>query len=133
MKEGSASTSDNAVVALAGEPGPEVPVETLDATCDALDLERLDTVKIDVEDWSSARSSAFLPIVYGEFNNQLMPRRGKTFRDVWGVLRAAGLSVLLVRRPTRPDEKPDPPANLGNVVLVPGRRWRGWRAAAFGG
>ena len=126
VKEGSASTSDNAVVALAGEPGLEVPVETLDATCDALGLERLDTVKIDVEgfEWevfAGGRRTLerFLPIVYGEFNNQLMPRRGKTFRDVWEFFEPLGYRCFSFADRLVLEEKPDPPANLGNVVLVP--------------
>ena len=129
VKEGSASTSDNAVVALAGEPGLEVPVETLDATCDALGLERLDTVKIDVEgfEWevfAGGRRTLerFLPIVYGEFNNQLMPLRGKTFRDVWELFEPLGYRCFSFADRLVLDEKPDPPANLGNVVLVPGEK-----------
>ena len=126
VKEGSASTSDNAVVALAGEPGLEVPVETLDATCEALGLERLDTVKIDVEgfEWevfAGGRRTLerFRPIVYGEFNNELMPRRGKTFHDVWAFFEPLGYRCFSFADRLVLEEKPDPPVNLGNVVLVP--------------
>jgi FkbM family methyltransferase len=129
VKEGPAASSDNAVVALDGEQGIEVPVETLDRTCDSLGLTRLDTVKIDVEgfEWevftgATQSLARFRPIVYGEFNNQLMPRRGKTFHDVWGQFEPLGYRCFSFLDRLVLDEKHHPSEDLGNAVLVPSEK-----------
>ena len=59
------------------------------------------------------------PIVYGEFNNQLMPSRGATFTDVVELLRPLDYRFFALAGGGVVDERIDPPANLGNAALVP--------------
>jgi len=136
VKEGPPGVSGNAIPLLAdgghAESGTdyrevtEVPVRTLDDLVDELALTRLDTVKIDVEGFEvdvlrgSARTLQTLrPLIYGEFNNELMPKRGVSFDDVWNLLRPLGYRAFSFLGPLRLDPKPNPPANLGNAVLIP--------------
>ena len=136
VKEGSASTSDNAVVALAGEPGPEVPVETLDATCDGA-RPRAARHGQDRRGGSSGVSEAgdacdrFRPIVYGEFNNAAdaspAARHSTTCgrsssRSATGASRSQTDSSSrrsLIRRPT-----------WATWSWCLRRSWRGWQTAA---
>ena len=69
-----------------------VPLVTLDSVVEERGLMRLDVIKIDVEGSrfrvlrGAARSIGhFRPVVYGEFNNELMPRRGYSFLDAWAL------------------------------------------------
>lgn len=125
VKEGGATTSGNA---LPTETGEGIPVEmtTLDALVEDIGLERLDTIKIDVEGFEvdvfrSGRRTLerFRPVVIGEFNNTLMPGRGVSFHDAWAIFGSLGYRCYSFVGPRDLVHRPDPPADLGNVALVP--------------
>jgi FkbM family methyltransferase len=138
VKEGGESASGNAVPAAAGDgrPGIEVPVSTLDRLVDDLGLNRLDTIKIDVEGWevevfrgAHRTLERMRPLVYGEFNNQLMPRLGVTFEDAWNIFRPLGYEAFAFVARLDLEHRPTPPSNFGNAVLVPSEKVDGLLAA----
>ena len=130
VKEGRRGASGNAVPSAAdGRPGTEVPVVTLDALTTELALTRLDTIKIDVEGlevevFRGAVSTLerFRPLVYGEFNNELMPRLGVDFLDAWAIFEPLGYVCFSFKHRLHLEHRPTPHAALGNVVLAPSER-----------
>lgn len=126
VKEGGSDTSDNAVIAVGDEPGIRVRMSTLDLVADELGLTRLDTIKIDVEGFevmvlrgAPGVIERFRPVVYGEFNNQLMPQRGGDFHAVWSLFEPLGYGCYSFAADLTLDPREAPPADLGNVILVP--------------
>jgi len=95
-KEGFRSATGNARIALdraRTKALQTVPLTTLDSVVEERGLLRLDVIKIDVEGFEvpvlagAARSiGRFRPLIYGEFNNRLMPRRGYSFLDAWALV-----------------------------------------------
>ncbi len=129
VKEGGDSVSDNAVVAAAGEVGEQVELTRLDRVVEQLELGRLDTIKIDVEGFEAhvfrggaSTVQRFRPVVYGEFNNQLMPRLGTSFRDVWAVFADLDYVACGFRDASTLVVHQDPAPGLGNAALVPRER-----------
>ena len=90
-----------------------------------LGLDRLDAVKIDVEGLevdvlhgATDTLRRFRPVVYGEFDNQLMPKLGVTFLDAWSLFEPLGYQCFSFRHRLHLVHRPDPPATLGHVVLA---------------
>lgn len=138
VKEGPDGVSDNAAPAHLGQDGEVVPMRRLDSVVPELGLVRLDTIKIDVEGFEAhvfqgGRETIrmFRPVVYGEFNNILMPELGVSFRDVWSLFSdldyvACGFQdsrTLVIHE--------DPDATLGNAALIPRARMDDLRAAGY--
>lgn len=106
-----------------------VRLTTLDSLCEQQMLNRIDTIKIDVEGYEvevfrgAARTLArFRPLVYGEFNNQLMPLQGSSFLDAWSIFEPLGYRCFSFRDRLDLVEQPRPAASLGNAVLCPAER-----------
>jgi len=138
LKEGGENASGNAVAVQGGDPRPgiEVPVTTLDDLVDDLGITQLDTIKIDVEGWEvevfrGARRTLerMRPVVYGEFNNQLMPTLGVTFEDAWEIFEPLGYEAFAFLARLHLEHRPSPPADFGNAVLVPREKVSGLMAA----
>lgn len=134
VKEGGRDASGNAVPITAGDgrAGTDVRVTTLDSLVDDLGVSRLDTIKMDVEGWEvdvlrGARRTleTLRPVVYGEFNNQLMPRMGVTFDDAWDILRPLGYEAFAFAARLDLEHRSQPPSNFGNAVLVPQEKVEG--------
>jgi FkbM family methyltransferase len=127
-KEGPSRASGNAVVGL-GE-GPMVTVRPLDEIVPA--GASVGFIKMDVEGYEAsamrgARSiiSTSRPIIYGEFNNHLMPQRGESFMSAFDVVAALDYEVFAFRG--RCDVvRVTPHPSLGNAVLVPSEKVNGW-------
>jgi FkbM family methyltransferase len=128
VKEGGKEASGNAVATKAAARGTRVvvPLTLLDLLVEDLGLERLDTIKIDVEGLevdvfrgATQTLRRLRPIVYGEFNNQLLPQRGVSFADAWRIFEDAGYQAYSFVGRLELEHRPSPPPHLGNVVLVP--------------
>ncbi len=129
IKEGPTTSSGNAAPAIGDGPGATVRQTTLDRLCTELRLESLDTVKIDVEGFevevlagAGDTLRRLRPLVYGEFNNTLMPLRGATFHDAWSVFEPLNYRCFAFKGRLRLVERPDPPHDLGNAVLIPNEK-----------
>jgi len=132
VKEGPAGSSDNALVALTADSeagGVSAELATADSVLDEFALERVDLVKIDVEGYEvpvlrGARRllAQHRPIVYGEFHNVLMPKRGHSFLDVWELFEPLGYHCFRFVGRCRIERVERPRYDLGNVVLVPADR-----------
>jgi FkbM family methyltransferase len=126
-KEGHVSSSGNAIPTHASDPHATiVELTTLDDLVATLSLDRLDTIKIDVEGFEvdvfagALQTLARLrPTVYGEFNNKLMPRQGTTFLDAWAVFQPLGYECFSFIDRMSLLHQPSPSPTLGNVVLMP--------------
>ena len=127
VKEGRGSSTGNAIpsAASSGQAGTTVPVITLDVLVAELALNRLDAIKIDVEGLevdvfrgATNTLQRFRPVVYGEFNNQLMPKLGVTFLDAWSLFEPLGYQCFSFRDRMHLVHRPVPSAMLGNVVLA---------------
>jgi FkbM family methyltransferase len=129
-KEGSASSSGNAIPTHDTDPhGTVVELTTLDDLAAAISLDRLDTIKIDVEGFevdvfagAHRTLTTLRPTVYGEFNNELMPRQGKTFLDAWAIFEPLNYECFSFIDRMHLLHQPSPSPTLGNVVLVPQER-----------
>jgi FkbM family methyltransferase len=128
-KEGPAASSGNAVARPSG--GHEAAMTTLDEFCATAGVSRLDVIKIDVEGFEvevfrggQRTLGALRPVVFGEFNNTLLPARGQTFDDAWAIFAPLGYRCFSFLARLRLVERVDPPPDLGNVVLVPEERVR---------
>ena len=136
IKEGPSVSSGNAVPAVGGQTGVPVAQTTLDQLCDDLQLERLDTIKVDVEGFevevlrgANTALNRLRPVMYGEFNNGLMPQRGVSFRDAWSILSPLHYRCFSFTGRMRLVERREPPAELGNAVLIPGEKMEAVLAA----
>ena len=131
-KEGAQGASANAWVVLdrARARAPQtVPLITLDSLVEERGLMRLDVIKIDVEGFEvpvlrgAARSIGhFRPVVYGEFNNELMPMRGYSFLDAWALVEPLEYACYAFGRGGELTEVVHPEPGRGNAVLAPRER-----------
>jgi FkbM family methyltransferase len=135
-KEGHASSSGNAIPTDVTDPhATVVEMVTLDDLVATLSLDRLDTIKIDVEGFEvdvfaggQQTLVRLRPTVYGEFNNQLMPRQGTTFLDAWAIFEPLHYECFSFIDRMSLLHQPSPSPTLGNVVLVPQERVEGLAA-----
>ena len=131
-KEGFRSGTGNARIALdraRTKALQTVPLTTLDSVVEERGLLRLDVIKIDVEGFEvpvlagAARSiGRFRPLIYGEFNNRLMPRRGYSFLDAWALVEPLDYACYAFGQGGELTEIVEPEPERGNVVLVPRER-----------
>jgi FkbM family methyltransferase len=131
-KEGPQSATANARVVLdqtRTKALQTVPLVTLDSVVEERRLLRLDVIKIDVEGFEvpvlrgAARSiGQFRPVVYGEFNNELMPRRGYSFLDAWALVEPLDYACYAFGPEGELTQVLDPEPERGNAVLVPRER-----------
>ena len=129
-KEGHASSSGNAIPTDATDPhATVVELTTLDDLAATLSLDRIDTIKIDVEGFevdvfagAHQTLARLRPTVYGEFNNQLMPRQGTTFLDAWAIFQPLDYECFSFIDRMSLLHQASPSPTLGNVVLMPQER-----------
>jgi FkbM family methyltransferase len=128
---GESRGSSNAGLPAAGFAGATVDVRatTLDQllveqSIDDVRLIKVDTEGAEVQVLRGARTclEQMRPVVYGEFNNVMMPRLGQSFRDVVELTRPLGYRCFAFRDRLDLVEIPQPAADAGNMVLVPTER-----------
>jgi FkbM family methyltransferase len=131
--EGRGNRSGNA--ALKEPPGAErgrttvvAEFERLDDVLDTHHLPGPTLMKLDVEgaELACLRGAVSTlerhhPIIFGEFNTDLMPLYGSSFLDSWELLERNGYRIFCFDGPTRLRQVP-PKAKLGDVLLVPDDR-----------
>jgi hypothetical protein len=79
--------------------------------------------------WGSPDHRADEALVYGEFNNQLMPRLGVTFDDAWEIFEPLGYKAFAFSARLHLEHRPSPSSDFGNAVLVPREKVLGLLAA----
>jgi FkbM family methyltransferase len=131
-KEGAPDASGNARVVLdraSARMGQAVPVLTLDSVIEERHPSRVDVMKIDVEGFevpvlmgAQGCIERFRPVVYGEFNNVLMPMRGYSFLDVWSLFEPRDYLCFAFAHGGRLTRIVSPEPDRGNVVLAPNER-----------
>ena len=128
--KGNASTGNalprDLVANPAGYAFSTAKITTLDAFALQNHLDSVDFVKVDIEGAEVGflqGGEAFLqrcrPIIFGEFNSQLMPKYGHTFLDVAAILKPWKYKIFASADTLMPIEVTAPESGLGNILLVP--------------
>jgi FkbM family methyltransferase len=127
---GDASTGNAMLsVAVDGKTGYDfstVKMTMLNAFAAQNDLPPVDFVKVDIEGAEVLflrGGSEFLqqsrPVIYGEFNSDLMPKYGHTFLDVVAIVQPWDYRIFAFAGRLLPIEITQPEPGRGNVFLVP--------------
>jgi len=132
-REGKTSNAAVSILGTRGSAIRDVAQRTLDEVLEDLAIVDVDVIKMDVEGYElevlkgAAQCLAEQrPIIYGEFNNQLMPSIGVTFLDVVALTRPLGYRYFAFVDRCLTREVTEPDATLGNAVLVPTERVDEW-------
>jgi FkbM family methyltransferase len=131
--EGRGDRSGNAALKepLGAERGRTTVVAEFDRLDDVLDSHQLPAptlMKLDVEgaELACLRGAVSTlrhhrPVIFGEFNTDLMPLYGSSFLDSWALLETNGYRIFGFESDRSLRQKP-PEAKLGDVLLVPHHR-----------
>lgn len=128
---GESGGSSNAGLPAAGFGGKTVAVRatTLDQFLLEQSITEVRLIKIDTEgaELLVLRGgvdclSQMRPVIYGEFNNTMMPRLGHSFRDVVDLTRPLDYRYFAFRGRLDLVEVPEPGGDAGNMVLIPNER-----------
>ncbi len=124
--------SSNAGLAEAGFGGgtkARVRATSVDRLLTEEGIDDVRLIKVDVEGYDSHVLGGAIkcmqsmhPLIYGEFNNTMMPNLGRSFSDVVDLTRPLGYRFFAFRDRLDLVELPSPEPWRGNMVLIPSER-----------